>query len=68
MSKAQSVPNPCMNICELGADDICVACMRSGREISEWGAMSDDQKRDVWKNIRAREAALNPPLQVAPSQ
>lgn len=50
------VPSPCVNICELDNDDLCVACLRTGREISEWGALSNEQKRAVWALIREREA------------
>lgn len=49
------VPSPCVSVCALGEDDICIACSRSGMEISRWGAMSDDEKRAVWALIRRRE-------------
>ncbi|KEA64954.1 hypothetical protein ADIMK_0656 [Marinobacterium lacunae] len=49
------VRSPCVGICALDNDDLCVACHRSGLEIADWGAMSDDEKRAVWALIRRRE-------------
>jgi predicted Fe-S protein YdhL (DUF1289 family) len=43
----ETVPSPCVSICALDDNDICVGCFRSGREISEWGRLSDDEKRAV---------------------
>ena len=50
------VPNPCLGICQLDERDLCIACMRSGMEIAEWGFFSEQEKRAVWARIRQREA------------
>lgn len=42
-----SVPSPCINVCRLGELGWCEGCYRTLREIAEWTAMSDDQKRAV---------------------
>ncbi|MEX1032521.1 MAG: DUF1289 domain-containing protein, partial [Cellvibrionaceae bacterium] len=31
------VKSPCISICLLDEEDICVGCYRSGSEISRWG-------------------------------
>jgi len=49
------VPSPCIGVCALGEGDICIACHRSGQEISHWGRMSNEEKRAVWALIRRRE-------------
>lgn len=54
-SEEKPVPSPCVSICALGEGDICVACHRSGEEISRWGRMSNAEKRAVWGLIRRRE-------------
>ena len=46
------VPSPCVSVCALGAGDICIACHRSGNEISRWGSMNNTEKRAVWALIR----------------
>jgi len=54
-NEEKPVPSPCVSICALGEGDICVACHRSGEEISRWGRMSNEEKRTVWALIRRRE-------------
>lgn len=53
--KSQPVRSPCVSVCALDKDDICIACHRRGLEIADWGCMSDEEKRAVWALIRRRE-------------
>lgn len=53
---SKPVPSPCLGICQLDERDLCIACLRSGMEIAEWGFFTDDEKRAVWARIRQREA------------
>ncbi|WP_027852994.1 DUF1289 domain-containing protein [Marinobacterium litorale] len=55
-TRRAAVPSPCLGICMLDEHDLCTACRRSGLEIADWGAMSDEEKRAVWALIRRREA------------
>ncbi|WP_299180103.1 DUF1289 domain-containing protein [uncultured Neptuniibacter sp.] len=57
MSKAEEkpVPNPCVGVCALDENDLCIACQRSGIEIAEWGVYSNEDKRQVWEKIKQRE-------------
>ena len=48
------VPSPCVSICALDADDICVGCFRTVREISQWGRMPSDQQREVLRRCQVR--------------
>ncbi|WP_066963123.1 DUF1289 domain-containing protein [Microbulbifer sp. Q7] len=41
------VKSPCVSVCALNRDDICEGCFRSGTEISQWGRMSNAQKKQV---------------------
>lgn len=56
--RQETVPSPCVSICALDDQDICIGCFRSGREISDWGKYSDDEKRAVLR--RCAERAANP--------
>ena len=49
MSEAQEKPvaSPCVYVCALGDDDICVGCQRSGEEITRWGRMDNAERRAV---------------------
>ena len=54
--KHQDIPSPCVSICALDDDDICVGCHRSGEEITHWGSMNLAQKSEVMEKVRQREA------------
>ncbi len=54
-SESEIVKSPCVSICALDEDDVCVGCYRTGYEISNWGGMSADEKRDVIVLVKERE-------------
>ena len=49
------VKSPCVNICCLNEDDVCLGCYRSCDEICKWGAMDNEQRNDVMKKVAERE-------------
>jgi len=53
------VRSPCVAICELNAENICIGCGRSREEITHWARLDADGKRAV--NVRAEQRlqALN---------
>lgn len=55
MSDIQRISSPCVSICALDDQDICIGCYRSGHEITQWGAMNDEQKREVMERVAERE-------------
>ncbi|MFZ5698913.1 MAG: DUF1289 domain-containing protein [Pseudomonadota bacterium] len=57
-ARQESVPSPCVAICALDDNDICIGCCRSGREISDWGKLSDDEKRAVLRRCAQRASTV----------
>lgn len=57
MSENESpiVKSPCVSICALDENDVCVGCYRTGGEITQWGKMTADEKRDVMALVKDRE-------------
>jgi hypothetical protein len=54
---AQDEPaSPCISVCLLDEDDICLGCYRSADEITDWFMASPQQKRDML--LRAAERRL----------
>lgn len=49
------VRSPCVGVCSLDENDICIACHRHGIEIGEWGVMTNEQKREVLNKVARRE-------------
>ncbi|MCP1508628.1 DUF1289 domain-containing protein [Pseudomonas sp. LY-1] len=41
------VASPCVNICALDDDDICIGCQRSVAEITRWSRMDNAERRVV---------------------
>ena len=53
--KNDVVISPCVGICALNEDDVCVGCYRTGMEISGWGDMTVNEKRAVLNLVKERE-------------
>ena len=51
------VRSPCVNICALDEQDICTGCQRSVAEISRWGRMDNDERRQVLRLCHERALA-----------
>jgi predicted Fe-S protein YdhL (DUF1289 family) len=49
--------SPCVSVCALDENDLCVGCLRSGDEISRWGSMTSCEKMSVLKKVAQRETA-----------
>lgn len=41
------VASPCVSICSLDEDDVCIGCHRSADEILAWGKMDNVQRRET---------------------
>jgi len=52
--------SPCISVCVLDDDDICMGCYRSSDEITDWFMASDEQKREVLRKAKVRmDASFN---------
>ena len=56
-TKDNKVKSPCVNLCLLNDDDVCVGCYRTGKEISTWGRLSAEEQRGVLVKVSEREQA-----------
>ncbi len=68
MSSAEApVASPCVQVCALDDEDICIGCQRSAGEITRWGRMDNDERRAVLvrciERARARGQFLSEPQQ-----
>jgi len=41
------VASPCVSICSLDENDVCIGCHRSADEIVGWGKMDSIQRRET---------------------
>ena len=52
-----AVPSPCVRVCCLDDDDICLGCYRALKEIVGWSAADDAEKTEILIRCRARYTA-----------
>jgi predicted Fe-S protein YdhL (DUF1289 family) len=50
------VPSPCVDICRLNGQGLCVGCRRTIEEITEWSRASEARRREILCNIARRDA------------
>lgn len=59
---AQADPaSPCISVCLLDENDICLGCYRSADEITDWFMASPQQKRDMLLRAADRRLADEKP-------
>ncbi|MCQ4275135.1 DUF1289 domain-containing protein [Stutzerimonas degradans] len=51
------IGSPCVSLCALDEDDVCVGCQRSADEIRRWGLMDNDERRQVLRQCAERARA-----------
>ena len=56
--REKPVKSPCISICVLNEEDLCVGCFRTVEEICSWSSYSNSERREVLKRslVRARKA------------
>jgi uncharacterized protein len=53
----EAVPSPCVDICRLDAQGLCVGCRRTIDEIAEWPRASEARRREILRELELRAAA-----------
>lgn len=56
-AQEKPVASPCVSICALDENDLCTGCQRSIDEITRWGRMTNDERRDVLRSTQERAQA-----------
>ena len=49
--------SPCISVCVLDYDDICMGSYRSSSEITDWFMATNEQKREALRRARERMQA-----------
>lgn len=47
-------PSPCINVCVLGGDGLCIGCLRTADEIGRWRDMSAQDQWDLLAQLEER--------------
>ncbi len=54
MSDYQPIATPCIGVCRIGEDELCVGCLRNVDEISFWRLYSEEERQQAWQRIEQR--------------
>ena len=54
--KDAAVQSPCIDICRLDAQGLCIGCRRTIGEISEWSRATDARRRQILSELKSRAA------------
>ncbi|MEJ8568883.1 DUF1289 domain-containing protein [Elongatibacter sediminis] len=52
------VQSPCIGVCTLGPNDLCIGCMRTSREIGDWLGYSEAERKRITAELPGRLEAL----------
>jgi uncharacterized protein len=52
-----AVASPCVDICRLDAQGLCVGCRRTIDEIVEWPRASEARRREILRELALRTAS-----------
>ncbi|MGA8134370.1 MULTISPECIES: DUF1289 domain-containing protein [Pseudomonas] len=51
-----AVPSPCVSLCRLDEQKICIGCFRHVEDIRDWRAADDARRREICEQARQRQA------------
>ncbi|WP_422911480.1 DUF1289 domain-containing protein [Pseudomonas sp. MAC6] len=57
MSNERPVASPCVHVCALDDEDICIGCQRTVAEITRWSLMDNSERREVLMRCHERAKA-----------
>ena len=52
----QPVKSPCIEVCSLNNEDVCIGCYRTAEEIIEWFSAHNERKREILSEIDQRRS------------
>ena len=41
------IPSPCISVCSMNEEDLCIGCHRNSRAIRDWMLMDDTERYEV---------------------
>jgi uncharacterized protein len=53
-ASAERPPSPCINVCSLDTQGLCIGCLRTGEEIGRWSAMSPAEQWQLLAKLAQR--------------
>lgn len=57
MNTSAELASPCISVCLLDENDVCLGCYRNAEEITDWFMASPLEKREILDRARDRRLA-----------
>lgn len=51
MTTFRAVLSPCIGVCQLADDGLCLGCHRTTAEIARWSQMNDDERLRLMEHV-----------------
>jgi len=55
-----AIKSPCVAVCALDENDVCLGCYRTASEITDWCMADQQRKREILAVAAQRRDRLNP--------
>lgn len=55
-----AVASPCISLCRLDEQKVCLGCFRHVEDIREWRSADDERRRQICAGAQARRALSDP--------
>ena len=55
----EEIRSPCISVCVLDDNDICMGCFRSAEEVTDWFMAGDEEKRAIMQRVQERQEAAS---------
>ena len=53
----EEIRSPCISVCVLDENDVCMGCYRSAEEVTDWFMAGDEEKRAIMQRVEQRREA-----------
>lgn len=63
-----NISSPCVNICQLDSQDICIGCLRTRDEIARWTQMTDRERSSIMALRKYRKSTEQSAIQIVPTE
>ncbi len=50
-SQTEAIESPCIGVCTLDDQQVCVGCQRTADEIAQWATFSDAQRTAIMQRV-----------------
>lgn len=54
----KNITSPCIHVCKLMEDGLCIGCFRTREEIGHWSSYSDEERTEIMEKLDDRRKEL----------